>query len=136
MIVMNIEKHYERLGESLEVLDESISKDIIRRQRTIGFNCSVASSDMLEIYLHEKNLIDPGFLIKHEWFKSKNKIKEKFPFDFENKEKILFIIEKIEDKRNSLCYGSPKEEKIVREVIENFNKLKRLFNEMGVKIEK
>ena len=47
---------------------------------------------MLEILLHKNSLIDPGFLIKHEWFNSKKKIAEKFPFDFENKEKILEIM--------------------------------------------
>lgn len=133
---MNLEKHYERLKESLEVLDESISKDIIKRQRTIGFNCSAACADMFEIYLHENNLIDPGFVVKHEWLKSKNKIKEKFPFEFEHKESILKLMKDIEDKRNDLCYGSPKPEKIIKDVILSFNKLKQLFQKEGVKIEK
>jgi hypothetical protein len=133
---MNIDKHRERLMESLEVLDESISKDIVKRQRTIGFNCSAASADMFEIYLHQNDLIDPGSVVKHEWLKSKNKIKEKFPFEFPNKKEILVLIEKIEEKRNDLCYGSPKKEEIIKEVILNFNKLKQLFQQMGVKIEK
>lgn len=122
--------------ESLEVLDESISKDITKRQRTIGFNSSAAAADMLEIFLHKNSLIDPGFVVKHEWFKSKNKIKEKFSFEFQNKKEILGIMELIEEKRNDLCYGSPKEEKLIRDVILNFNKLKKLFESMGVKIEK
>jgi len=50
---MREDKHYERLKESLEVLDESITKGIMSRQRTIGFNCSAAAVDMLEIYLHK-----------------------------------------------------------------------------------
>ena len=133
---MNIDKHYERLNESLDVLDESISGDITKRQRTIGFNCSAASADMLEIYLHNNNLIDPGFVVKHEWFKSKNKITEKFPFDFPNKNRILEIMEAIEEKRNTLCYGTPMHEEKINEVIMNFNKLKEIFISMGVKIEK
>jgi len=133
---MNIDKHNERLKESLEVLDESISKDIVKRQRTISFNCSVASADMFEVYLHQKDFIDPGFIVKHEWFKSKNKIKEKFPFEFPNKDRILNLMGKIEERRNDLCYGSPKDEEVVKEVILNFNKLKQLFQQMGVKIEK
>jgi len=132
---MNIERHYERLNESLEVLDEAISKDIVKRQRTIGFNCSAASADLLEIYLHKNDLIDPGFVIKHEWFKAKNKMKEKFMFDFDNKEKIIELLMKIEEKRNDLCYGAPKSETIVKDIILNFNKLKELFNKMGVEIE-
>jgi len=132
---MNIDKHYERLKESLEVLDESISKDIIKRQRTISFNCSVGAADMLEIYLHKNDLIDPGFIVKHEWFKSKNKMQEKFKFDFPNKKEIFGFMEKIEEKRNDLCYGSPKKEEAVTDVILNFNKLKDIFKQMGVEIE-
>lgn len=132
---MNIEKHYERLKESLEVIDEAISKGILKRQRTIGFNCSVAASDMLEIFLHMNSLIDPGFMVKHEWFKSKNKVKDKFPYDFMNKAEILEIMAKIEQKRNDLCYGVPKKEEAIKEVILDFNRLKGLFKDRGVEIE-
>lgn len=133
---MNVEKHYERLNESLEVLDDCMSKDIVKRQRTIGFNCSVAATDMLEIYLHKKDLIDPGFVIKHEWLKSKNKLRDKFPVDFENKKQIVALMIHIEEKRNDLCYGSPKKEEVIREVILSFNKLKQLFKSAGVEIGK
>lgn len=122
--------------ESIEVLNESISKDIVKRQRTIGFNCSAASADMFEIYLHQNNLIDPGFVVKHEWLKSKNKMQEKFTFDFQNKEEVIVLMMKIEEKRNDLCYGSPKEEETIKEVILNFNKLKQIFISMGVKVAK
>jgi len=133
---MNIDRHHERLNESIEVIDDSITKDITKRQRTIGFSCSAGAVDMLEIYLHMENLIDPGFVIKHEWFKSKNKLKDKIPFHFENKNSILKSMEKIEERRNSLCYGAPKEEEVVRGVILEFNNLKKIFNKMGVEIEK
>lgn len=132
---MNIEKHYIRLRESLDVLDESITKDIVKRQRTIGFNCSAASADMIEIYLHKNEMIEPGFVVKHEWFKSKKRMEEKFPFDFQNKKEIFEIMEGIEEKRNDLCYGSPKEESVVKEIILEFNKLKKLFKLMGVQVE-
>ena len=126
---MKLESHYERLNESLAVLNESIEKGLVERQRTIGFCTSSASVDMLEILLHKKHLIDPGFLLKHEWLKSKNKILEKLPFDFNKKEEILDLISKIEEKRNILCYGSPQKVEIISEVIENFNKLKKIFKE-------
>ncbi len=132
---MNIEKHLERLKESIEVIDESITKDITKRQRTIGFSVSAASADMFEIYLHKNKLVDPGFIVKHEWFKSKNKINEKFPFDFEDKEKILKLMYLIEEKRDSLCYGVPKTEDIIREVIQKFNEVRKIFSEKGVKVE-
>ena len=66
---MNIEFHLKTLKESLEVIEENIEKGLIERQRNIGFNASAASTDMLEILLHKQSLIEPGFVIKHEWLK-------------------------------------------------------------------
>ena len=132
---MNIEKHLERLKESIEVVDESITKGIIKRQKTIGFSISAASADMLEIFLHKNKLIDPGFVVKHEWFKAKNKIKDKFSFDFGDKDKILELMYFIEERRDSLCYGTPKTESFIKEAITKFNELKTLFKEKGIEIE-
>lgn len=132
---MNIDKHHERLKESLDVIEESIKIGLIKRQRNIGFNTSAAASDMLEIFLHKENLIDPGFVVKYEWFNSKNKVEEKFSFPFKDKELILDLMAFIENKRNSLCYGVPKPEDEVRNLLEKFNQLKQTFRQLGVKIE-
>ena len=132
---MNLDKHMERFKESLELIDESISLDIVKRQRTISFNTSAAAADMFEIYLHKNKLVDPGFIVKHEWFKSKNKLEEKFQFSFDKKKEIFELMGFIEGERDSLCYGTPKKEDVVREVILKFNKLKEIFEELGVKIE-
>jgi len=127
---MKIDDHYKRLNESLEVIKDSIEKGLIERQRTIGFSASAACADMLEIFLHKKGLIDPGFIIKHEWFKSKKKIEEKFPFDFQEKEKILSLIYRIEEKRNVLCYGKPQKEEFIRKLIEDFRELEKEFRRL------
>ncbi len=129
---MKIESHIEKLKESLEVIEESIEKGIVDRQRTIGFNTSAVAVDLLEILLHKNSLIDSGFMIKHDWFTSKNKVKEKFPFDFPKKDEMFTLIFKIEEKRNILCYGKPQRVEIVQELIEDFNKLKDLFKEVGI----
>ena len=129
---MKIEDHYKRLKESLAVIEESIEKGLVERQRTIGFSASAASTDMLEIMLHKNSLIDPGFILKHEWFKAKGILNEKLGFDFPKKQQILELMSKIEEKRNVLCYGKPKTEGIVREVIENLNRLKAIFREEGI----
>ncbi len=129
---MKIPDHKERLKESLILIEESIEKGLVERQRTIGFNASAAIADMLEMFLHKNSLIDPGFIIKHEWLKSKKLIENKFPFDFPRKEEIFALILKIEEKRNVLCYGKPQKEEIIREVINNFNKIKEIFREEGL----
>ena len=129
---MKIEDHWKNLKESLEVIDESIEKGLIERQRNIAFNASAACADLLEILLHKNSLIDPGFIIKHEWFKSKNKIQDKLAFDFPKKAEILELITKIEEKRNMLCYGKPQKIETIQEVINNFNLLKEKFREAGL----
>jgi len=111
---MNIENHSRNLKESLELIDESIKIGIIKRQRTLGFNISVACADMVEILLHKKDLIDPGFLLKHEWFASERKFNEKVPFDFEGKKELIILISEIEKKRNTLCYRSPQKEEVLK----------------------
>ena len=68
---MNMEAHRRAIRESVETLRECVQRGIESRQRTIGFHCSVAAADMLELYLHSKNLIDPGRTIKHDFFSSK-----------------------------------------------------------------
>lgn len=129
---MNIDSHLANLKESLEEIKEAVETGIERRQRTIGFHASVAVCDMLEILLHKLKLINPGFVIKHDWFDSERRIKEKIPFDFPNKENILNLMYKIETKRNLLCYGKPKEKEIIKEVLEMFNIIKELFMEAGL----
>jgi len=129
---MKVEDHYKNLKESIEVIDECIEKGILERQRTIGFNASAAGVDLLEIFLHKHSLIDPGFVIKHEWFNSKRKLEEKFPFNFSRKEEIFSLICKIEEKRNMLCYGKPQKRELIEEVVEHFNTLKSIFKEEGI----
>jgi len=129
---MKEESHIENLKESLQVINESIEKGLVERQKTIGFHTSIASCEMLELFLHKKHLIDPGFIIKHEWLKSKNKIKEKLPFEFPKKSEILDLIYNIEEKRNILCYGKPQKIETIQEILNNFNKLKKLLKEAGL----
>ena len=60
---------------------------------------------------------------------------EKFPFDFKNKGKILRLMASIEEKRDPLCYGAPKQEAFIKEAIKEFYELKKIFKEHGVEIE-
>lgn len=129
---MNIDAHLKNLKESLEEIKAAIEIGIERRQRSIGFHTSVAACDMLEILLHKLNLIDPGFVIKHDWFDSERRIKEKINVDFPRKKEILNLIYKIETQRNLLCYGKPKDKETIKEVINLFNKLKEIFIEVGL----
>ncbi len=127
---MKIEHHLENLKESIREIEEAITKSLLSKQRTVGFHTSAGAIDMLEIMLHKNNLIDAGFIIKHEWLNSKNTIKEKFPFDFPRKTQIIEIIARIENLRNKLCYGKRQDEKTLERLILDFNKLKEIFMEV------
>lgn len=130
---MKTQDHLRNIRESIEVINESLEKGIENRQRNIGFNTSVASVEMLEVYLHTKNLLNPTALLKHSWFNSIRKANEKIPFDFEDKEKIFDLLNKIETQRNLLCYGKLKPVELIKENIQNFNKIKKIFEEKGLK---
>ncbi|MBU0930049.1 MAG: hypothetical protein KJ623_03170 [Nanoarchaeota archaeon] len=127
---MKIDSHLENLKESINEINEAIERGLEAKQRSIGFHTSAGAIDMLEIILHKQKLIDSGFVIKHEWFNSENKIKEKFNFDFPNKIKVLDLIKKIENIRNKLCYGKRQKEDVLEELIKNFNNLKDIFMEI------
>lgn len=132
---MKIEDHKKTIKESLEVIKESINKGLIERQRTIGFHCSTALANMLEIYLHTKNLIDPGSTIKHDFFSSERKALEKLSQQFENKEQILKLLAEIEKKRNIICYGKNQSAEYIEEYLKLFNRARGIFDSMGVAYE-
>ncbi len=130
---MKIEDHLRNIKESLEVIKESIVKGIQERQRNIGFNVSAVAVEMLEVFLHEKNLINPGTMIKHDWFNSLRIANEKLKFDFPHKKEIIDLICKIELKRNILCYGKQQPISEIESVLNSFNKLKEIFERAGLK---
>jgi len=128
---MKIESHLENLKESVREIEDAVKEGLEKKQRSIGFHTSSAAIDILEIILHKSKLIDPGFVIKHEWLNSKRKIEEKLSFDFQKKNEIFKHIIKIESARNKLCYGKRQKEKNLEEVVNEFNKLKELFIEVS-----
>lgn len=128
---MKIESHLENLKESIKEIEEAVKEGLLQKQRTLGFHTSAGAVDILEIILHKNNLVDPGFVIKHEWFNSKKKIVEKFSFDFPFKRKIIRLIVKIESVRNKLCYGKRVDEKELEQLVKYFIKLKEIFLEVS-----
>jgi len=95
---MKIEDHLRNFNESLEIINECIEKGISNRQRNIGFNVSVGAIDLLELFLHKEQVINPGTILKHNWFSSVRHANEKLNFDFSEKEKIINLIVEIEEK--------------------------------------
>jgi hypothetical protein len=132
---MNIEAHRSALKESLEEIKESVQKGLEERQRTIGFHCSAAAADMLEIFLHERNLINPGASIKHDLFASSRKAEERLPFEFQDKEKLIGLFLDLERQRNLLCYGKQQTRKRIEDYLSVFNSIRKTFDELEVDYE-
>lgn len=132
---MKIESHKNVIKESLEVIKESINKGLLERQRTLGFHCSAVLIDILEIYLHKKNLIHPGTVIKHDFFSSERKALEKLDKNFDSKKEIIKLLVDLENRRNLLCYGKQQDLEFIEKYIELFNKIKKIFDNMGVDYE-
>lgn len=128
---MKVANNINNLKESLTEIENAIKAGLETKQRTIGFHTSAACVDMLEIYLHKLNLLSDDYLIKHEWLASKNKISEKLGFEFRGKGELLKLIKEVEIKRNNFCYGKKKSFNELSQLIEDFNKVKHKFEELG-----
>lgn len=128
---MNIDAHLENLKESIREIENAVRNGLQQKQRTIGFHTSAGAADMMEIILHKENLIDPGVIIKHEWFNSKNKVLDKLPFDFPRKKEIIELICEIEHLRNTFCYGKRQDEIVLEQLVATFLRLKNIFIEVS-----
>ena len=124
---MKIDHHLESYKEYKEtIFDWALKiKGLEKSQRIIGTHASRAIVDLLAVSLLKKNLIDPGIQINHRWFKSKKAI-DKLP-DFDNKEKIVSEMIKLELLCEDLTYGSPKPEAKIKEAIKLFKNLENML---------
>lgn len=129
---MLIANHKIRLQESLESIEESVTRDAVKRQRTLGFHLSAGAVDFLNIFLHQAGLTTSSSDINHRWLRSNAKIQEKLMFDFPHKTRILELLMAIEELRDPLCYGVPRSDSDVQTMIRYFRELQELFRGLGV----
>lgn len=123
----SIEEHKRGIQELLEDINEKLRSDlIVERQKLIGFSASEISCDLLALLLHEKNLISPGFNVNHRFFVSEKAARERFGFDFPQKERLMPLLVKQEEYRTLLCYGREKKRESVEKAIENVNKIREI----------
>ena len=131
---MHIESHKRAYEESMRSIRCSIQEGPDKNQRSIGFNCSAAAVDLLEIYLHQEGLLGLGATIKHDWFTSIRRAEEKVKLEFPKKKQVLGLIVKLEEKRNLLVYGKQQSRPFIEEYIELFNNIQETFEELGISL--
>lgn len=130
---MNVEDHRKAVKESLDVLKEAIQVGIEQRQRTIGFHASAAAVDMLELFLHQQNAINPGKVIKHDFFGSAKKAQRMLPEEFDDKPRIMPLLVQLESKQNQLCYGKQKPKDQIESYLSLFTEIHTFFDAHNVK---
>lgn len=125
------EEHKKSIKDLLEDINEKVRSNlIVERQKLIGFSASEISCDLLALLLHKKNLISPGFNVNHRFFVSEKTARERFNFDFPQKEKLIPLLVKQEEFRTFLCYGREKGREIVEKAIENMSKIKEIVEKI------
>ena len=125
-----IDEHKRIVKEFLDDINEKIKAGLlIERQKIIGFSGSEAATNLFALFLHKKNLIEPGFNVNHRFFASQRIAEKIFCFDFPLKEKIINLLVNQEMYRNKLCYGRAKDEGVVNSAIKNLFEIKKLLEE-------
>ena len=132
-----IEEHEEIAKEYLEDINEKIKANLLlERQKIIGFSASEAATNLFALFLHKKNLVEPGLSINHRFFASEKIAENKFDIVIPNKETLLKLLVKQEEYRNKLCYGKKKDISLVNSAVENLFEIKKTIEkELGGKNE-
>jgi len=132
-----IEEHKKIVDEFIEDINEKIKAELlVERQKIVGFAASEAASNLFAIFLHHENLVEPGFNVNHRYFSSEKIAKNKFNFDFPEKERIINLLVSQENYRNKICYGREKQAGIVKSAVKNLFMLKDLIDSQIKKEEK
>ncbi|MFH1439348.1 MAG: hypothetical protein ABIG89_02200 [Candidatus Woesearchaeota archaeon] len=130
------EEHKIIILHFLDDINEKIRANLlVERQKIIGFSVSEASTNLLEYFLHKKNIITSGFRINHNYFASERRAERYLDFEFPNKKEIIDLMVMIDESRCLLCYGKEKKEELIREAISILIKIKEIIEtELGEKI--
>ena len=121
-------EHIKNIQEMIKDINEKVRTDLlIERQKLIGFATSEVSCDLFAILLHKRNLILPGFNVNHRFFSSEKSARERFDFEFPDKNQLIKLLVSQENYRILLCYGKSKERKVVEGAIENIYKIKSII---------
>jgi len=134
-----------QLMEIDEVADEidAALKDIrglAAHQKRLAFCLSAGAIEILEKYLKKEGVLRTGIKLNHQWFKkSKINVKEILAEkatislgSLGGLDMILDAVYKIESKRNELIYGKQVSEEELRELLNQYLKIKKEVEKNGI----
>ena len=68
------EEHLRNFDQFMDDINEKIRAGLlVERQKIIAFDASEASTNLLEHFLHKRNLIPAGFQMNHNYFVSEKR---------------------------------------------------------------
>ena len=132
---MKQESHFRALEETFTMLRLAALEGVEKWQSSIGFHCSAGAMHLLEMYLHQNGLIDPGTMIKHDSFVSEKMAREQLSMPIPGKDELIGLLVSLEKKRNILCYGKPQPKAVIEGYILTFNAVKDFLEQLGVRYE-
>lgn len=129
-------EHKNNFQQFLDDINEKIRANLLlERQKLIAFAASEAATNLLEYYLHRKDLISSSITLNHNHFSSEKRAWRTLEFDFPHKKEILDLMVQQEKLRDLLCYGKEKQVGKVQEAIGNVQHLKEIMErELGEKL--
>ncbi len=132
----SLTEHKNNIQQFLEDINEKIRANLLlERQKLIAFAASEAATNLLEYFLHKKELISSSLTLNHNHFSSEKRSLRTLEFEFPHKKKIINLMVQQEKFRDLLCYGKEKESKKVQEAVANVHKLKKIIEqELGEEI--
>ena len=128
---MNVE-NFDETGDEIDSALKD-SRGLLVHQKRLAFCLSDGICNLLEGYLNQKGALKPGTKITHQWLKKKKEnvlkiLSEKLITNVEKLSKLNDILDvafKIEDKRNEFVYGAKTNDKILRELIDIYLKIRK-----------
>lgn len=128
-----LQEHRNIIHAMEDDLKEKIRMNVLAdRQNIVGFAVSEGAVNMFAYFLHKKQLISPGFNVKHNIFASQKRAESQFPFLFSHKDELLKALVRVEMLCDRLCYGKKKPEAEVEEAVSLFFQIKKIIeNELG-----
>ncbi len=129
-------EHKNNIKQFLEDINEKIRANLLlERQKLIAFAASEAATNLLEYYLHKKELISSSLTLNHNHFSSEKRSLRTLEFEFSHKKEIINLMVQQEKFRDLLCYGKEKDFEKVQDAVANLQKLKKIIEqELGEEI--
>ena len=130
------EEHRKNITQFLDDISEKIRSGLlVDRQKIIAFSSSEAATNLVEYFLHKKNVVSMGFHLNHNYFASEQRAERMLEFDFPKKKELVSLLVKQEELRNLLCYGKEKKGDKVEEAIATVQKIREIVaRELGEKL--